>query len=382
MPSNTRREPQEATGTEAHPRRVLTLVADGGDHRLLGGWLQASDRYTHVTDDGDRQTGRFDCCIVDVNGLLERGDVLAERGADDAGERPVLLLVPEARVEDVQRHLSEQYPERWALVDGVLRTPLSKLELETRLGTLCRLQHQAAALHRQRDQLQQRGEQLALLNRVLRHDVRNDMNVVQGWTDALADHVDEEGEPLLDHVRQAAAHVVELTTVAREFADTIDAADDPDLEPVALAAVLTEEVARRRQTFADATIELDEPPAVTVAANELLAAVFRNLINNAVQHNDTDDPTVTITAEDHGESVVVRVADDGPGVPDEHKADLFSADVKGLESDGTGMGLYLVERLVDIYGGDVRVEDNTPRGAVFVVELPTTAAATTAAEGR
>jgi signal transduction histidine kinase len=78
--------------------------------------------------------------------------------------------------------------------------------------------------------------------------------------------------------------------------------------------------------------------------------------------------------------VLVRVADDGPGIPDEHGAQLFSADTKGLDSDGTGMGLYLVERLIDIYGGEVRVEDNTPRGAVFVVELPTTPADTPAVE--
>ncbi|MEF8757042.1 MAG: HAMP domain-containing sensor histidine kinase [Halobacteriales archaeon] len=245
------------------------------------------------------------------------------------------------------------------------------MELGQRHDTLCRLQQHAAALHHQRDRLQQRSEQLAMLNRVLRHDVRNDMNVIQGWIETLSDHVDEEGEPFIDHVRQAAAHVVELTTVAREFVDTVHAEDDPELEPVALADVLTREVARRRRTFEEATIELDEPPPVTVAANELLAAVFRNLVNNAVQHNDTDDPTVTITTEDRGESVVVRIADDGPGIPEEHRADLFGADTKGLDSDGTGMGLYLVERLLDSYGGDIRVEDNTPRGAVFEVELPT-----------
>jgi signal transduction histidine kinase len=360
---------------------VLTLVADRGDRRVLADWLQASEAYAHVAGDVDLRTVPFDGCVVDVAALLDRGTVLAERVADATGPLPVLLLVPDSRVEDVQHHLERDHPQRWELLDGVLRTPVTQLSLETRLDTLSRLQQQAATVHRQRDQLQQRSEQLALLNRVLRHDVRNDTNVIQGWVERLDDHVDEAGEPILDHVRTAADHVVELTTAAREFVETIDADDDPDLEPVALADVLSEEVARRRETFEEATIELDEPPAVTVAANELLAAVFRNLVNNAVQHNDTDDPTVTITAEDRGESVVVRVADDGPGVLDEHKAELFAADTKGLESEGTGMGLYLVERLLDVYGGDVRVEDNTPRGAVFEVELPTTPTDQPAGEG-
>lgn len=361
---------------------MLTLVGDSGDRRVLGDWLQVNDTYTRVTDGGDLQTVSFDCCIVDVDALLEHGPVLVERVAEAASPLPVLLLVPESRAGEIQQHLQSDHPAVWALVDAVLRIPLSKLELGRRLDTLCRLQEQATTLQRQRDHLHQRGEQLALLNRGLRHDVRNDMNVIKGWIETLDGHVDEAGEPLLDHVQQAAAHVVELTTVAREFVDTIDAADEPDLEPVALADVLTEEVARRRQSFEDATIELEEPPPVTVLANELLAAVFRNLINNAIQHNDTDDPTVTITADDRGESVAVEVADDGPGIPDGHKAALFGADTKGLASDGTGMGLYLVERLLDIYGGDVRVADNAPRGAVFEAELPTTPADTPAVEGR
>jgi signal transduction histidine kinase len=68
--------------------------------------------------------------------------------------------------------------------------------------------------------------------------------------------------------------------------------------------------------------------------------------------------------------VVVRVADNGPGVPDDRKEAVFGRGEKGLRSTGTGLGLYLVDTLVDSYGGRVRVEDNDPEGAVFVVELP------------
>jgi signal transduction histidine kinase len=45
----------------------------------------------------------------------------------------------------------------------------------------------------------------------------------------------------------------------------------------------------------------------------------------------------------------------------------------GLDSEGTGLGLYLVETLVDRYGGNVYIKDNDPTGAVFVVELPVSA---------
>jgi len=99
-----------------------------------------------------------------------------------------------------------------------------------------------------------------------------------------------------------------------------------------------------------------------------LESVFRNLLNNAVQHND-GEPTVVVTATADDDTVTVRVADDGPGVPDKQKQRVFERGEKGPTSDGTGLGLYLVGVLVDSYGGEITVTDNDPQGAVFEVEL-------------
>ena len=102
----------------------------------------------------------------------------------------------------------------------------------------------------------------------------------------------------------------------------------------------------------------------------VIKTVFRNRLNTAVQHNDGDESQVEIAVTETDGQVVVRVADNGPGVPDEQKTEVFGKGEKGLESQGSGIGLYLVKTLVETYGGDVRVEDNAPRGAVFVAELP------------
>jgi signal transduction histidine kinase len=101
----------------------------------------------------------------------------------------------------------------------------------------------------------------------------------------------------------------------------------------------------------------------------MLSSVFGNLLNNAIQHNDTEAPRVSVTVETTAETVVVRVADNGPGIPVDRRDEVFGRGEKGLDSAGTGVGLYLVDRLVDAYGGSVAIEDNDPEGAVFVVEL-------------
>jgi signal transduction histidine kinase len=79
---------------------------------------------------------------------------------------------------------------------------------------------------------------------------------------------------------------------------------------------------------------------------------------------------VTVSTLERNDVVVVQIADNGPGVPDEQKNAIFGRGEKGLESEGTGIGLYLVETLVEDYGGDVWVDDADSGGAVFSVELP------------
>lgn len=220
--------------------------------------------------------------------------------------------------------------------------------------------------------LRDQREELEILNRVLRHDIRNDLNVILGWMSVLEDHVESDGKEYIERITRSAHHIVELTDVAADLVGDITADSEPELELVRLTPLLKDEVQKRREAFDNATIELDDdlPPDMRVRANSMLASVFRNLINNAVQHNDSDDPWVGIRAEMSGESVLVTVADNGPGIPEGKREQMFDKSQKGLDSEGTGMGLYLVENLVETFGGAVWVEDSEKGGALFSVELP------------
>jgi PAS domain S-box-containing protein len=233
----------------------------------------------------------------------------------------------------------------------------------------------AAVARRERD-LKRLSEQLEVLNRVLRHDIRNDMNVVDGWLDELEHHVDDGGADALANVRNAVLHTIALTTEARDLAKVLTEGGEIPVEPLRVDVVVRKQVEKTRREYPDATVRVDgDVPAVAVVANQMLSSVFDNLLGNAIVHNDRDEPTVTIEAtrstDDDGQDViVVRVADDGPGIPASMTDSLFGRGEKGVDSPGTGMGLYLVDQLVDGYGGDVHVEPNHPRGTVFVVTIP------------
>ena len=222
-----------------------------------------------------------------------------------------------------------------------------------------------------RQQLEEKTEQLEALNRVIRHDIRNDMSVILAWSEELQDHVTDEGEDALDRVLRKSRHVIELTDIARDFIESLSDEQTTELEPIALHEILEAELATVRDSHPDATFRVsDDIPQVSVQANEMLSSVFRNLFENAVQHNDEEMPEITVACKETLETVRVRIADNGPGIPDSQKDQIFGKDEKGLDSPGTGIGLYLVHTLIEQFDGDVWVEDNEPKGTVFIIELP------------
>jgi signal transduction histidine kinase len=218
------------------------------------------------------------------------------------------------------------------------------------------------------ERVRQQRDTLVFVNELLRHNVLNGMNVIQGNAHILREHVDEEGERYLDVSEERSERIVELIQNVRVLVRSVS--KENDLAPVDVAAVVESEVGSARLSYDDATFHVETPEQARARADELLSAVFENLLSNAVEHNDTDDPTVEVTVESGDETVVVRVADDGPGIPDDHKETYFAPGEQDEDSVGQGIGLYLVETLVERYDGEIDVADNDPRGSVFTVELP------------
>ncbi len=213
------------------------------------------------------------------------------------------------------------------------------------------------------------AEELAVLNRLLRHDISNDMAIASGWLELLREEVTADQRELLDRAIAATDHSIELTHAVGDLVRAIDEPEALELETVSLDDVVEREVEKGRETYDDATITVEDLPPVEVRANDLVSSVVGNLLRNAVQHNDAADPRVDLSVEVGFHTATLRVADNGPGIPEERRETLFEQGQKGAESDGLGIGLSLVKRLVDVYDGTIRIEDNEPRGTVVAVEL-------------
>lgn len=222
--------------------------------------------------------------------------------------------------------------------------------------------------------LEEQRNNLEVLNEILRHDIRNYLHIVTAYADMLADTVGEDAQEYVGTIRDNAKQSIELTTTARDMSDVWLSDMDEQIQ-ISLKVALKSELDEIRSAHTDSVITLDGSiPDQPILANDMINTVFHNLLQNAIRHNDKDTPKVTVWVDENDETVEVHIADNGPGVPDGQKEDIFGKGEKGLDSSGTGLGLYLVKTLVEGYDGAVWLEDNESEGAVFVVELQKAAA--------
>lgn len=225
-------------------------------------------------------------------------------------------------------------------------------------------------LRRYEHRLEQQRDNLSVLNKIVRHDIRNALQVINGSAELLEDNIEAEHQRLIEAIQIATEEAVDITTTAREVTELLLEANREPV-PVALSPVLTRQVEAIRSGDTSVSVtRVGTAYETAVLADDLLNSVFRNLLRNAVVHNDSDEPSVRVLSEVLSDKVRITIADNGPGVPDEMKDSIFQEGTQGINSDGTGLGLYLVQKLVDSYGGAVRVEDSSSGGAQFIVDLP------------
>jgi PAS domain S-box-containing protein len=220
--------------------------------------------------------------------------------------------------------------------------------------------------------LKSNEQRLEVLNRVLRHNLRNDLNVIQGNLSLVLETLGTGEEH--SRIELAQRKVEELLTLGEkaQFVNkTVGAADEQEEHRlVDLDEMLAREGDQARDHYPEATVELDVEPGLSTRGTQLHVAV-RELLGNAIEHND-GEPEVTIRTlrEDSPDGTVyVEVRDNGPGIPDNERETLS----RGRETDllhGSSLGLWLVHWLITHAGGSLSIEKTDESGSVIRLALP------------
>ena len=214
----------------------------------------------------------------------------------------------------------------------------------------------------------QREQRLDVLNRLLRHNVRNELNVVRGSIELASSDIDAD-EPIarLETATRAVDGIVARSNKLGRLSRMLDSEQGTGID---IAAELRGERQTGGLSPAGGEVTLDLPGTLAVDGGSALVAVFEELVSNAIEHNDSADPRVVVrfdATQSSDTHAVIEVSDNGPGIEQQELQTILSGRETPLQHS-TGVGLWLVNWVVERAGGTVVFENDD--GCTVRVRLP------------
>jgi signal transduction histidine kinase len=239
------------------------------------------------------------------------------------------------------------------------------------------------------DEIEDKGRQLELANKHkseflanMSHELRTPLNAIIGFSEVLAERmfgeVNEKQLEYLQDIHSSGHHLLSLINDILDLSKIEAGRMELDLATVNLPMLLDNctTLVRERASRQGLTLTLDVEEGVGdwVADVRKLKQVVINLLSNAVKFTPAGG-RVTLRARRVGDQVEIAVTDTGVGIPLDQQ-DLVFEEFRQAGGDylrkaeGTGLGLTLVKRFVELHGGSIRVESAPGRGSTFAFVLP------------
>lgn len=213
-------------------------------------------------------------------------------------------------------------------------------------------------------------QQLSVALRLLRHNLRNKLNVIDGWVTTIDEP--EKRATAREKIHESVEDLLDMSQKTRTVAEIGDEDATAEVE-LDVANQVTSTVDEFREHHPTVTFETDVPEkgGTVVSSGSQLDTALRNALENAIEHNDAADPWVRVEVSRSQGGAEISIHDNGPGIPANERAVLE----EGIETQldhSSGVGLWLVNWSVTSLGGTVELEDGQPRGSIVTLSLPTT----------
>jgi PAS domain S-box-containing protein len=214
-----------------------------------------------------------------------------------------------------------------------------------------------------------RERRLEVLNRVLSHNMRNKMNVIEGHVSLLGREYEGEDTPdSLSEIESTAADLMGLADTVREIEQAFSGTESTD--PLELTERMEELVSAFKDQFSDASFDLISPrdEVCQIDVPGFMAAI-EEAVENAVKHNDSPEPVVEIRIRSRSEEWVdVEIEDNGPGIPDRELEVLRQGETSLNHADR--LGLWFMYWVVSRVGGGFSVTDSDSGGTKLTLSVP------------
>ena len=213
----------------------------------------------------------------------------------------------------------------------------------------------------------QRQEQIATLDRVLRHNLRNDINLVRGHAEMIASEASGSVADSASKIIEMSDQLLGLADKERQITELL--LGTPTYDRIDLRDRIRQVAAAVESEHPDASVVVECPQAVTAEVTTEFEQAIEELVINAIVHDDSPSPEVTVGVSGSDEAVRIDVADTGPPIPEMERNVLTDETEQTPLYHGDGLGLWLVNVIVTRSGGSLSVTENAPSGNVVRIEL-------------
>jgi PAS domain S-box-containing protein len=212
---------------------------------------------------------------------------------------------------------------------------------------------------------QQQHRELEIYASLLRHDLRNDLGIIIGNTEITQMALDEENSDILEAIASTQAVCERMLNLLKALSASSEQAETDIVALVQATAMKAQEI------DPTLTVNVTVDPSVgstSIDGMRLLPMVFDNLLRNASIHAGAN-PNVEIRILQTEDRIKIIISDNGPGIPEELRSNLFQ---KGVSSrEGGGFGLYLAKEILGAIDGSIEMMDSASgHGAHFQVTIP------------
>jgi len=229
-----------------------------------------------------------------------------------------------------------------------------------------------AVIVRDISSVKRQNHYLKVFERVLRHNLRNRINVILNRAelierDATNEYLCKQSQILCETVDELVEVIEDIRTVQQSLRNEVDPSCRFDC-----TTAVEELVSDIEAKHPNATVTTELEDSLFVRSDDRLTLALEHLLENAVVHNNTDHPHVEIVGSpvDEHSYIELKIVDDGPGIPEAERHVVMNPEKTSPLEHGTGTGLWIAAMIVFTIDGDVLIENNEPDGTTVTLQLP------------
>lgn len=224
----------------------------------------------------------------------------------------------------------------------------------------------AQSMVRDASERRKREGLISVINRVLRHNVRNKLTVINGHAELLATTLDGDDASKVERIITASTRLLNLSESARRIETNRELS--PELEPLDVVPIVEELLAQLDEEHSGVSMTAELPDSAVAETQPRIETALWELLDNAAQHTGAE-PAIDVTVTATDERVSIEISDNGPGIPEIEREVLATGREEPL-AHGQGLGLFLTYWIITNLDGEISIT-TTDRGTTVDVHLPT-----------